>query len=69
MKERIKKVMEYILDRLGEQSTWQGVGFVVALTGSKLGLGMEWGQAASLGGLISAVIKMMLPDPQKDTSK
>ena len=69
MKERIRKAVEYLLDRLGEQNTWQGIGFVVALTGSKLGLGLEWGQAASLGGVVSAVLKMLLPDSKKDTTQ
>lgn len=59
------KAIRYFLDRLGEASTWQGVGFVVALTGSHVGLGMDWGMAAGLGGSISAVIKMMLPDGSK----
>ena len=54
--------VRYTLDRLGEPSTWQGIGFVVALTGSHIGLGLDWGQAAGLGGAISAGIKMALPD-------
>jgi hypothetical protein len=56
------KIVHYFLDRLKEPSTWQGIGFVVALTGSRFGLGLDWGQAAGLGGAISAAIKMLLPD-------
>lgn len=56
------KLVRYILDRMKEPSTWQGIGFVVALTGSHIGLGLDWGQAAGLGGAISAGIKMLLPD-------
>ena len=37
-------------------------GFIVALTGCKVGIGMDWGQAAGLGGIISAAIKMVMPD-------
>lgn len=54
----------YCGDRLKEASTWQGIGFCVALTGCKLGAGMDWGQAAGLGGIISAAIKMVFPDPK-----
>lgn len=50
---------DYILDRLAEPSTWQGIGFIVALTGCKVGLGMDWGQAAGLGGGLSAIIKIL----------
>ena len=60
--DKLKKVGSYALDRLGEPSTWQGVGFVVAASGSKFGLGMDWGQAAALGGFLSAAVKMALAD-------
>lgn len=65
MREKVRRALEYALDRLNEPSTWQGIGFVVALTGSKVGLGLDWGQAAGLGGTISAAIKMMLPDSKE----
>ena len=57
--------VNYFLDRLKEPSTWQGIGFIVSLTGSKMGLGLDWGQAAGLGGAVSAMIKMFLPDAKK----
>jgi hypothetical protein len=65
MKDRIRIAAQYLAARLSEASTWQGIGFVVALTGSKFGFGMDWGQAAGLGGIISAVLKMVFPDPTK----
>ena len=65
MKARIIAAIRYGLDRLGEASTWQGIGFAVALTGSKAGLGMDWGAAAALGGAVSAMLKMLLPDSSK----
>ena len=52
----------YIGARLSEASTWQGIGFIVALTGCKVGAGMDWGAAAGIGGVISAAIKMCFPD-------
>lgn len=54
MIDRLNKATRYLLDRLGEPSTWQGIGFVVALCGAKFGAGADWGQAAGLGGAISA---------------
>lgn len=56
------KFIGYCADRLTEPSTWQGIGFLVALTGCKVGIGLDWGQAAGLGGIISAAIKMATPD-------
>jgi hypothetical protein len=58
----MNKFKDYVLDRLSEPSTWQGIGFLVALTGCKVGLGLDWGAAAGLGGIISAAIKMIFPD-------
>jgi len=58
----MNKFKDYVLERLSEPSTWQGIGFVVALTGCKVGYGMDWGQAAGLGGILSAAIKMIFPD-------
>lgn len=65
MKERIRIALEFLAARLSEQSTWQGIGFLVGLTGAKFGAGMDWGQAAGLGGIVSAVLKMIFPDPKK----
>ncbi len=62
MNAKYYKIRSYLLVRLGEASTWQGIGFIVALTGSHFGSGLDWGQAAGLGGAISAVIKMLFPD-------
>jgi hypothetical protein len=53
---RIKSAYNFVLDRLGEASTWQAIGFAVALF-SAHGSGFDWGQGAALGGLVSAFIK------------
>lgn len=58
----LQEFKEYVCDRLKEPSTWQGIGFVVALFGCKLGADLDWGQAAGLGGILSAAIKMVFPD-------
>jgi hypothetical protein len=62
MKKKTRVFIDYVTGRLTEPSTWQGIGFLVALTGSKVGMGLDWGQAAGLGGIISAAIKMAVPD-------
>jgi hypothetical protein len=59
---KLEKITAYFLDRLGERSTWEGIGFVVALTGSHFGRGLDWGLAAGLAGAVSACIKSFLPD-------
>lgn len=62
MEKKTREALDFILARLSEPSTWQGIGFLVALFGGRFGAGMDWGQAAGLGGIISAVLKMFLPD-------
>lgn len=57
--------MVYVGERLSEPSTWQGLAFLLTLMGCKLGANMDWGQAAGLGGIISAAIKMFFPDAKK----
>lgn len=64
MKEKIRALLETLAARLSEQSTWQGIGFIVALTGAKFGAGVDWGAAAGLGGIISAMLKIVFPDPK-----
>lgn len=65
MREKYRRMIDYWLARLGESSTWQGLGFVLALFGSKFGAGMDWGQAAAAGGAISGFLKLFLPDQVK----
>lgn len=62
MNDKLRAILHVIEDRLTEQSTWQGIGFVVGLFIAKA-QGMDWGQAAGLGGIISAVLKIVFPDP------
>ena len=62
MKEKFIKAAGYGLDRLKEPSTWQGIGFVVGMFGCKFGAGLDWGQAAGIGGTLSAMLKIFLPD-------
>lgn len=61
---KFRQILTMIEARLQEQSTWQGIGFIVALTGAKFGVGMDWGAAAGIGGIISAALKIVFPDPK-----
>jgi hypothetical protein len=65
MKQRIQVASEYLAARLGEQSTWQGIGFCLTLAGAKWAAHLDWGQAAGLGGIVSAILKMVFPEPAK----
>ena len=53
---RLKIAYNFILDRLAEASTWQAIGFSVALFSTHAN-GLDWGSGAALGGLVSAFIK------------
>jgi hypothetical protein len=61
MKEKIRIIAETLAARLCEQSTWQGIGFILGLFFAKA-RGLDWGQAAGLGGIISAFLKIVFPD-------
>lgn len=65
MLRRAQIALEFLAARLSEQSTWQGIGFVIALAGGKWAGGLDWGQAAGLGGVVSAGLKIVFPDPVK----
>ena len=45
---RLKIAYNFFLDRLGESSTWQGAGFLIALFTAKFN-GLDWGAGAALG--------------------
>jgi len=55
---KLKLAYSFFLDRLGEPTTWQGAGFLIALFTAKFS-GLDWGQGAALGGTLSAFIKTM----------
>jgi hypothetical protein len=56
MTNRLEIAYNYFLDRLGEPTTWQGVAFIVSLFTAKYA-NLDWGQAAAVGGMVSAFIK------------
>lgn len=62
---RLTAFRDFLLERMGEASTWQGVGFMCSALGVKYGAGLDWGSAAFVGGFISAGIKSVFPDKLK----
>lgn len=60
------RLRDTILARMGESSTWQGIGFIITLTGARWSQNLDWGSAAALGGTVSALIKATLPDALGD---
>ena len=54
-------VVRYVVARASESSTWQGVGFMVSLFTARFN-GVDWGQAAAFGGIVSGAIKALFPD-------
>lgn len=65
---RLRAVFAFLVDRLAESSTWQGLGFLLTFAGIKLGTGFELSDpqalagATAAGAIVSAVIKLLLPD-------
>lgn len=60
---KFEVILVWFLDRLKEPSTWQAIGFIVGLLGGKYAADFDWGQGAAVGGLISAIIKAVVPEP------
>lgn len=51
-----------LIEQLGQQSTWQGIAFLMTLFGSKYGAELDWGAAAAAGGTVSALLKTLISD-------
>ena len=62
LKLKLNAVYTFILDRLGEASTWQAIFFCVGLFGGKYVAGLDTANAAAAGGLLSAFLKAVIPD-------
>jgi hypothetical protein len=59
---RTQRTVNFIADRLAEPTTWRGIAFLLALCGAKFGADLDWGEAAALGGIVSACLKMIVAD-------
>jgi hypothetical protein len=68
MRQRLRAAIAFLIDRLAESSTWQGLGFLIAFAGVKVSTGYDWSDPAALAGataagaLVSALLKLFLPD-------
>lgn len=60
---KLEVILFWCVARLKEPSTWQAIGFIVGLLGGKYAADFDWGQGAAVGGLISAIIKAIVPEP------
>jgi hypothetical protein len=69
VKKKLQAIIKFIIDRLGESSTWQGLGFIATLAGAKWGVDMDWGAAAAAGGFVSGMLKVIFPDKLKKTAE
>lgn len=58
-KAKMMKVLNFLLGRLGEKNTWQGIGFFVGAFISKDLGNLDWGAAALVGGAVSGAIKII----------
>lgn len=68
LRARLRAIATLLLERLSESSTWQGLGFLITFGGIKLGTGFDLSNpealagATAAGALVSAVLKIFLPD-------
>lgn len=67
-REKLRALAALLVDRLTESSTWQGLGFLITFLGVKIGTGFDLSNpealagATAAGALVSAVLKIFLPD-------
>jgi hypothetical protein len=59
--DKLETLLAYLAARAAEPSTWQGVAFLLALTGSRYA-SLDWGVCVSIGATLSAVVKIIFPD-------
>lgn len=60
---KLEVILVWCLARLKEPSTWQAIGFIAGLCGAKFAADFDWGQGAAVGGVVSAIIKAVVPEP------
>lgn len=68
VRQRLLALGHFVVNRLAESSTWQGLGFLVTFAGVQLGTGFSLSDpesvagATAAGALVSAALKIFLPD-------
>ncbi len=58
----MNKIKQFLIDRLGESSTWQGVAFILTMAGGHYAADFDLAGATAAGALVSAAIKILFPD-------
>jgi hypothetical protein len=68
MKAKLEALAAYLAARLSERSTWEGLMFLLTLSGSHYAASMPLDQCVALGATVSGAIKIIFPDskPPKD---
>ena len=61
----MNNLLDFFADRLKESSTWQGIAFILRLTGSHYAADFDIAGATAMGALVSATIKILFPDGTK----
>ena len=59
---KMNNIKQFLIDRLSESSTWQGLAFILTIVGSHYGANFGIAGATAAGGLVSATIKILFPD-------
>ncbi len=58
----LTRLRDRIIELMAQPSTWQGIAFLLTLTGSRFAADFDWGEAAALGGTVSALLKTVISD-------
>ena len=61
MKSKLDALLIYFAARASEPGTWQGVAFILTLTGSHYA-SYNWGECAAIGSTAAGILKILLPD-------
>jgi hypothetical protein len=62
MNPKFETLIAYLSARASERSTWEGVGFLLTLAGSKWGINLPLDQCVTIGATVSGAIKIIWPD-------
>lgn len=62
MRKKLRKLLDFIIARLGEPSTWYGIKFILLLCGAKIGMDLDWGAASFIGPTIYGLVLILKAD-------
>ncbi len=61
----MKRVKDFLVDRLKERSSWIALGFILSACGFKIAAELNWDSASNLGLFLAASIQFIWPDEKK----